>query len=85
MKGVILCKWLCYRQVNTTFLYENGIFQSSDYVICPLLRCDNMPVDQWRTEGVLGVQTPPRNSEVLTKLSRISFCSSLCSHTVVIY
>jgi hypothetical protein len=28
---------------------------------------------------------PPRKSEVLTKLSRISFSSSLCSHTVVIY
>jgi hypothetical protein len=31
-------------------------------------------LNQWRTEGVgWGVQTPfPRNSEVLTKLSRIS-------------
>jgi hypothetical protein len=34
---------------------------------------------------VCGVQTLLRNSKVLTKLSRISFCSSLHSHTVVIY
>jgi len=51
---------------------------------------------QWRTEGVVwGVQTPPRNSEdiggFLDRMSKknrsldISFCSSLCSRTVVIY
>ena len=39
---------------------------------------------------VWGVQTPPRNSKdisgVLDHMSKkISFCSSLCSHTVVIY
>jgi len=51
--------------------------------------------NQWRTEGVVwGVQTPPEipkiSMEFVIALGRragvsISFCSSLCSHTVVIY
>ena len=60
--------------------------------------CEHIKPGQWRTEGGLGCSfnppsPPPRNSEdiggVLDRISkkyrRLGFCSSLCSHTVVIY
>jgi len=52
---------------------------------------------QWRTEGWFGVFKPPPPPEILKILVEtsivqarrtgvsISFCSSLCSHTVLIY
>ena len=57
----------------------------------------NLIQSQWRTEGVVwGVQTPPppeipkisvESSNTWARRTgvSISFCSSLCSHTVVIY
>jgi len=95
---LILSSHLCPAFLNVSTIQ---VFRSNFSNTCYMLRLSHPPVfhqpsntpgeQQWRTEGGgLGGSTPPlpeipKISVESSSAVSISFCSSVCSHTVVIY